>query len=102
MKILERVTGGGRVIKYIDGLRGFSVIMVFLCHFIAHHEVNFPDFHEKYQWFYPYFGNGIGHHAVWLFFAISGFILALPFINQYVYDGKKVALKVFLLIESVG
>lgn len=104
MKILERVTDDGRVIKYIDGLRGLSVIMVFLCHFIAHHEANFPDFHEKYHWLYPYFGNGLGHHAVYLFFAISGFILALPFINQYVYDGKKVALKVFFTrrISRIG
>lgn len=95
MSVFERVTGGGRVIKYIDGLRGLSVFIVLFCHFIAYHEVHFPGFDKKYQWLYPFFGNGFGHHAVYLFFAISGFILALPFINQYIYDGKKVDLKGF-------
>lgn len=95
MSILQRVTGGGRVIKFIDGLRGLSVFVVLFCHFIANHEVNFPGFQHKYQWLYPFFGNGFGHHAVYLFFAISGFILALPFVNQYVYGGKNVDIKNF-------
>lgn len=95
MKLLQRVTTGGKVIKYIDGLRGLSVFLVFFCHFIANHEVNFPDFAKDYAWIYPFFGNGLGHHAVYLFFGISGFILALPFINQYVYEAKKVSLKNF-------
>lgn len=95
MKLLERITTRGKVIKYIDGLRGLSVIIVFLCHFLANHESNFTDFQEKHQWLYPFFGNGLGHHGVYLFFAISGFILSFPFINQIVYQNTKVNLKAF-------
>ena len=44
--LLERVTSSGKIIKYIDGLRFIAVASVFICHFLANHEVNFPEIKE--------------------------------------------------------
>ena len=55
--LLERVTSSGKIIKYIDGLRFIAVASVFICHFLANHEVNFPEIKE-HSYIYPFFGNG--------------------------------------------
>ena len=94
--LLERVTSSGNIIKYIDGLRFIAIVSVFICHFLANHEVNFPEIKE-HGYIYPFFGNGIGHTGVFLFFGISGFILSLPFLKQYVYGGRKVSIKDYFL-----
>ena len=93
MKLLERVTSSGKIIKHIDGLRFIAVINVFICHFLANHLANFPDFQKEYSYILPFFGNGIGHTGVYLFFGISGFILSMPFLKHYVYGGKSVSIK---------
>ena len=49
--------------KALDGLRGFAALMV-----IADH---------TWGWF-----SGVGASGVWIFFALSGFLLARPFIGQ--------------------
>ena len=94
--LLERVTSSGKIIKYIDGLRFIAVASVFICHFLANHLVNFPEINE-YRYIFPFFGNGIGHTGVYLFFGISGFILSLPFLKQYVYGGREVSIKDYFL-----
>jgi len=94
--LLERVTSSGNIIKYIDGLRFIAIVSVFICHFLANHEVNFPEIKE-HSYIYPFFGNGIGHTGVFLFFGISGFILSLPFLKQYVYGSRKVSIKDYFL-----
>lgn len=93
MKLLERVTSSGKIIKYIDGLRFIAVINVFICHFLANHMANFPDFEKQYAYILPFFGNGIGHTGVYLFFGISGFILSMPFLKHYIYGAKEVSIK---------
>lgn len=94
--LLERVTSSGNIIKYIDGLRFVALANAFICNFFANHLVNFPEIKE-YSYIFPLFANGIGHPGVYLFFGISGFILSLPFIKQYVYEGKKVSIKDYFL-----
>ena len=71
--LLERVTSSGNNIKYIDGLRFIAIASVFICHFLANHEVNFPEIKE-HSYIYPFFGNGIGHTGVFLFFGIIIYI----------------------------
>lgn len=96
-KLLQRVTSTGGIIKYIDGLRFVAIFSVFVCHFLANHLANFPNFEKEYRHLFPLFGNGIGHTGVFLFFGISGFILSLPFLRQYVYGGKKITMKDYFL-----
>jgi peptidoglycan/LPS O-acetylase OafA/YrhL len=91
---LSRVTSRGNYIGEIDGLRFFAIAVVVLLHIAVHLRRLFP---EKFSgseidtalaWLF--FRGGLG---VDVFFAISGFILALPFINELVHEGRKVILK---------
>lgn len=80
--LLQRVTSSGNKILYIDGLRFFAVVSVFLFHFVDCYNDQNIIFKEKYDYVYNNLvGSVIG---VFLFFAISGFIIAMPFYNNYV------------------
>jgi peptidoglycan/LPS O-acetylase OafA/YrhL len=79
---LSRVTNPGRAfIPQIDGLRFVAIMGVIACH--AH---DFILFHHGLPIYQP--AGAVertfeaGHYGVQLFFAISGFILALPFAKQ--------------------
>src|SRR6185312_13640613 len=79
---LSRVTTPGRTfIPQIDGLRFVAIMGVIACHaryyILFHHglpvEASAGPIERTYN---------VGHYGVNLFFAISGFILALPFAKQ--------------------
>jgi peptidoglycan/LPS O-acetylase OafA/YrhL len=79
---LSRVTNPGRTfIPQIDGLRFLAIMGVLACH--TH---DFVLFHHGLPVYQP--AGAVertfeaGHYGVQLFFAISGFILALPFAKQ--------------------
>jgi peptidoglycan/LPS O-acetylase OafA/YrhL len=85
---LSRVTNPGRTfIPQIDGLRFIAIMGVLACHgwdFIRFHhglpdDMSPPGPVEKTM--------SAGHYGVQLFFAISGFILALPFAKQMISGG---------------
>lgn len=91
---LSRITSRGHYIGEIDGLRFFAIAAVVLLHTAVHLNRSFPgDFSTDAA---ESIASGFflrGGLGVDVFFAISGFILALPFISQYVNAGRKVVLK---------
>ena len=92
-----RVTSGRPVIREIDGLRWLAITAVVLSHFglqlvrSSGYDDNFTYSHN-FALFIELCGNGVS-----IFFCISAFILALPFIEQYVYHGSKVQLGQYYL-----
>ncbi|MBB6372759.1 acyltransferase family protein [Chryseobacterium shigense] len=94
LNLLQRVTAGGKKILYIDGLRFFCVITVFIEHFIDYYCDKNLFFAENYTVInYKY----IGSTGIYLFFSISGFIIGLPFIRQYVYKQGTVSIKDYFI-----
>ena len=81
---LSRVTSGGALIMEIDGLRFFAIMSVVLFHLSGY----FQHF-TRVAFSTPLAESllvqilGQGHYGVQLFFVISGFVLALPFAEQY-------------------
>lgn len=91
-KLLKRVTASGKFIPYIDGLRFFAIMAVVLSHFITYYQDRIGDLPGLISPIVSFlFGDS--YSGVMLFFGISGFILGMPFVNQYGYDGKKINLK---------
>ncbi|MGH9420713.1 MAG: acyltransferase family protein, partial [Thermoanaerobaculia bacterium] len=97
--LLSRVTSSGRFIPEIDGLRFIAVITVLLFHLNAL-TLQFYQAHGRSP-------EGVGHAldmffrtgfiGVEIFFAISGFILGLPFALQRIRGGKRVRLPRYFL-----
>lgn len=89
--LLQRVTASGRKILYIDGLRFFAVVSVFIFHFIDFYTDHHNDFLTDWSHLK---GNLQGSvMGVILFFAISGFLIAIPFYNAYVIRDGHVSLR---------
>ena len=95
MKIkLTRVTDGRKIIPEIEGLRFISILLVVFSHIhnntlrVYPQQLQFPVAHSSLGIFLEECGNGVN-----IFFFISGFILAIPFFRDYVYNEKKVSLK---------
>jgi peptidoglycan/LPS O-acetylase OafA/YrhL len=89
------VTPGRRLIPQIDGLRFVAISVVFYYH-IGHRLVLSgagvgPASRPLY------FLMHTGTYGVELFFVISGFVLALPFIRARLADGKPVSLRAYYL-----
>jgi peptidoglycan/LPS O-acetylase OafA/YrhL len=84
----RRITTSGEVIPEIDGLRFIAIAAV-----ILHHLALFVSTQRKSE-------EGlllVGQNGVELFFAISGFILAVPFAMQYLNASKRVKLSRYFL-----
>lgn len=81
----QRVTSGGAFLPEIDGLRIFAIALVFLWHFrtaiLETAEQTLTDTNGPISYVVDR-----GFFGVQLFFAISGFILALPFARHALCD----------------
>ena len=87
---LARVTTSGRFIPEIDGLRCLAVVAVILTHYVpAELERHAATSNVDRAWVAAYSTGRVG---VPLFFAISGFILALPFAEAALAGGRPVRL----------
>jgi peptidoglycan/LPS O-acetylase OafA/YrhL len=92
---LRRITTHGNWIPEIDGLRFVAIIATLLVHILGetylHGGQTFPQqYRETVLTFIDH-----GDRGVLLFFAISGFILAQPFLRQHLLHGQPVSIKGF-------
>ena len=86
---LRRIITSNRFIPEVDGFRFLAILIVIISHIFIQCA---PTYATSYL-------GGVfvrafldGRHGVYLFFTISGFILALPFARHHLQDGKPVAL----------
>jgi peptidoglycan/LPS O-acetylase OafA/YrhL len=98
-KLLQRSTQSTSFIPEIDGLRFFAIITVVFFHLNTAYsrEIGMDDLAVSVMggkeniwapaWWMIRLDLGVK-----VFFAISGFVLALPFLKQYIQRGKKVAI----------
>jgi peptidoglycan/LPS O-acetylase OafA/YrhL len=91
---LRRITSSGNWIPEIDGLRFIAIASVLVAHILTdtYHRTDklFPQ--ESLRLLVNKFGN-CGSRGVSLFFAISGFILAQPFLRQHLHKGRAVSIR---------
>jgi peptidoglycan/LPS O-acetylase OafA/YrhL len=101
LKKLQRNTTSTQFIPEIDGLRFFAIFTVLIFHLntallkqlqIDFKEVLSMDSFLNIGWWIIRLDVGVK-----VFFAISGFILAIPFLKQYLNVGKKVNLKDYFI-----
>ncbi|MBN3583023.1 acyltransferase [Algoriphagus aestuarii] len=97
IQLFQRNTSSANFIPEIDGLRFFAIMTVVVFHFhflLAKELASEVSIHLPYEGFWQ-----LGWWLVRLdlgvkvFFGISGFILSVPFLNQYWFGGKKIQLK---------
>ncbi|MCX2473207.1 acyltransferase [Pedobacter sp. MC2016-05] len=88
---LTRVTSGGKLIKEIDGLRFVAIVPVLIQHLAERFERNTPvSFNAPIESNLSNFLAHRGFLGVYIFFVISGFVLALPFASHRLRDSHKV------------
>lgn len=85
---LTRITSGGKLIREIDGLRFMAILPVLIQHYAERFERNVPlkvvpgSLDDNVS-----FVASRGFLGVYIFFVISGFVLALPF-AAHRFQGK--------------
>ncbi|TLX73206.1 acyltransferase [Labilibacter sediminis] len=95
-KFLTRKTSSGKVLNELDGLRALAIFMVIYFHSFGFFKTHLPEVLLTFpEWFSNIMKNG--DNGVPLFFAISAFILGLPFAKHHLYGGKKVKLKKYFI-----
>jgi peptidoglycan/LPS O-acetylase OafA/YrhL len=92
---LRRITTHGNWIPEIDGLRFVAIAATVFVHILGETFLKSGQtFPARYQEIVPTLVDR-GGRGVLLFFAISGFILAQPFLRQHLLHGQSVSIKAF-------
>ncbi len=87
---LGRITLSGGVIPELDGLRAVAIAWVLLFHINIYLKAKLGEAVGLFRWQPEVdYVAGLGFRGVSLFFALSGFILALPFIRSYRGQGRE-------------
>lgn len=86
---LRRIITSNRFIPEVDGFRFLAILIVVISHIFIQSAPFIPT-----GFFSGLFVRAFvdGRHGVYLFFTISGFILALPFARHHLQGGKPIAL----------
>ena len=102
--LFQRSTNTQSFIPEMDGLRFFAIFTVLLYHmntaYVKQLGMNLTDWKDvvgsdsvfQLGWWFIRLDVGVK-----VFFAISGFILSLPFFKAYLFDGKKVNVKEYFI-----
>ncbi len=88
---LRRITSSGAYIPEIDGLRFIAIMSVVCFHILRMTEIyTNARYHAPSSPVTAVFTNMLSHgyRGVSLFFAISGFVLGLPFARHYLAGDK--------------
>lgn len=91
---LSRITSSGRFIPEVDGFRFVAILPV-----VVQHISERVQRYSEVQWAQPIKQDSVaflasrGTIGVYIFFAISGFILSLPFARYWLEGGKSISLK---------
>lgn len=97
---LRRITSSGTYVPEIDGLRFIAIMSVVCFHILRMTEIyTNARYQSPHSLLGAFFGNMVdhGYRGVSLFFAISGFVLGLPFARHYLAGEKGVNLKAYFL-----
>jgi peptidoglycan/LPS O-acetylase OafA/YrhL len=96
---LKRKTNTVNFIPQIDGLRFLAILPVIVGHLNVFVNTKTALYFNRSPFDYWLINliNSEARKGVLLFFVISGFILAIPFVKQFLYDGKIVSLKNYFL-----
>lgn len=89
---LLRKTSSGKIIREIDGLRFIAIFPVLIQHF-SERVIKYNDFEMGSGESLVSNILGRGGMGVYVFFVISGFVLAMPFAKSYLHGGRDVNLK---------
>jgi peptidoglycan/LPS O-acetylase OafA/YrhL len=95
---LRRVTRDGRWIPEIDGLRFVAISSVVLFRVYQTLQISsgrFIPVEPSYWWLERLMYNG--HRGVWVFFVLSGMILALPFARNLLEGSRPVSLRKYYM-----
>lgn len=96
---LARITSSNRFIPEIDGFRFIAIISVLCYHidgYFAQKTLSAAIKANAGTDLLHKFFN-VGNYGVEIFFAISGFILALPFAEQYLAGSRPVSIRAYFL-----
>ncbi len=95
----RRITTSGKYLAEVDGLRFVAILSVLVFHIYMMDIIHAGDpglpHNPAVALLMRLIGNG--KSGVPLFFAISGFILGLPFAKAYLVGGEPIRLKAYLL-----
>src|SRR5665213_427238 len=98
MSRFRRITSGTSWIPQVDGLRFvaiFSVLILHLLLLVRDEGVRLLVFPASSHWLTFAIENG--DRGVSLFFVISGYILARPFLREHRLEGKKISVGAYYL-----
>lgn len=91
---LSRIISGGRFIGEIDGLRFLAIFPVLILHMSERLQTYSPlNFSEANNSSLVVYSAGRGFIGLYIFFVISGFVLALPFAAHYLKGARSVPIK---------
>lgn len=101
IQLFRRTTSAKNFIPEIDGLRFIAIFTVLLFHFHfqlikSFQDLTVFDFEDTGFWSAGWWFVRLDL-GVKVFFGISGFILSIPFFNQYWFNGKNVELKSYFI-----
>lgn len=90
---------GGTYVAEVDGLRFIAILSVFVYHVGRMTEIRVHPYIAPASMILALIGKVIFHgdRGVAIFFAISGFILGIPFARERLLDGPKVSIRKYLL-----